>query len=245
MTAFTTGITSHQARLLVTFSTMTSSAVRVINAHVPMFSLAGVNAVRGFANGISSYTFLAEARSRAMALAALRAAKKALDEHSPSKAFYKVGAFGGEGFVNSLNDYESKAYDAGYDMATSAKDGLAKASEYISRVFGDDLGTQPTITPIVDLSEVRASTKDILSMLNLDSSVGIVPNVKAISTIMNRKNQNGANDDVVDAIGKLRKDIGNVNNTTYSINGITYNSDSDVGEAIETLVRAIRIEGRV
>ena len=245
MTSFTTGITSYRPKILAAFKGLATSSVSVLNSYSPKFSLAGANAVRGFASGISAYTFLAEARSRAMALAALRAAKKALDEHSPSKAFYKVGAFGGEGFVNSLGDYESKAYDAGYDMATSAKDGLAKASEYISRVFGDDLGTQPTITPIVDLSEVRASTKDILSMLDLNSSVGIIPNVKAISTMMSRRNQNGANDDVVDAIGKLRKDIGNVNNTTYSINGITYNSDSDVGEAIETLVRAIRIEGRV
>ena len=245
MTSFTTGITSYRPKILAAFKGLATSSVSVLNAYSPKFSLAGANAVRGFASGISAYTFLAEARSRAMALAALRAAKKALDEHSPSKEFYKVGAFGGKGFVNSFNDYESKAYTAGYDMAISAKDGLTKATDYISRVFGDEMGNQPTITPVVDLSEVRASTKDILSMLDLNSSVGIVPNVKAISTMMNRRNQNGTNDDVVDAIGKLRKDLGNVNNTTYSINGITYNSDSDVGEAIETLVRAIRIEGRV
>ena len=245
MTSFTSGILAHQVRLLAAFTSMAASSVRILNAYSSNFSLAGANAVRGFANGITAYTFMAEARSRAMALAALRAAKKALDEHSPSKEFYKVGAFGGEGFVNSFSDYESKAYDAGYSMADSAKDGLAKASDYISSVFGDGADTQPTITPVVDLSAIRASTKDILNMLNLDSSVGIVPNVRAISTAMNRKNQNGTNDDVVDAIGKLRKDLGNVNNTTYSINGITYNSDSDVGEAIETLVRAIRIEGRV
>ena len=145
----------------------------------------------------------------------------------------------------SYHDVDSSEMAFKIAGSMALKDGLAKATDYISRVFGDNLGNQPTITPVVDLSEVRASTKDILSMLDLNSSVGIVPNIKAISTMMNRRNQNGTNDDVVDAIGKLRKDLGNVNNTTYSINGITYNSDSDVGEAIETLVRAIRIEGRV
>ena len=61
---------------------------------------------------------------------------------------------------------------------------------------------------------------------------------------MNRKHQNGGNEDVVTAIDKLRKDIGNINNNSYTINGITYDNGSEVSDAIETLVRAIRMGKR-
>ena len=57
-------------------------------------------------------------------------------------------------------------------------------------------------------------------------------------------NQNGVNDDVVYAINKLRKDLGNVGNTTYSINGITYDDGSNISDAIQTLVRAAIVERR-
>ena len=130
-------------------------------------------------------------------------------------------------------------------MANSAKSGLKRAIDGIGNIISDDIDTQPTIRPVIDLSEVRAGADDIARMLDLQSSIGVVPNVKAISTMMNRRNQNGVNDDVVDAIGKLRKDIGNINNTSYNINGVNYNADSDVAVAIETLVRAVLIEGRV
>ena len=62
---------------------------------------------------------------------------------------------------------------------------------------------------------------------------------------MNRL-QNGRNSDsVVSAINGLRKDISEMPRNTYSINGITYDDGSNVAKAIETLIRATKIERRV
>lgn len=61
---------------------------------------------------------------------------------------------------------------------------------------------------------------------------------------MDVNNQNGNIEDIVSAINKLRKDIGNVGNTYNSINGITYDNGSEISEAVGTLVRAARIERR-
>ena len=247
LTAFVDGAKAMKNTVVNGFTTVADAAVTKLGSETLKgdFKSAGKDLTEGFANGITAKKQAAVDAASAVGYACLEAIKEALDSNSPSKETYKLGGFAGDGFVNALYDYTSRSYDAGYDMATTAKDGLRRAINNIGSIIGSDMDTQPTIRPVVDLSEVRASTSDILNMLNLDTSVGIVPNVKAISTVMNRRNQNGTNDDVVDAIGQLRKDLGNVNNTTYSINGITYNSDSDVGEAIETLVRAIRIEGRV
>lgn len=67
-------------------------------------------------------------------------------------------------------------------------------------------------------------------------------NLNAISYGM-RNRQNG-NDDVISAIDKLGKSLGNSRGDTYSINGITYDDGSNIKEAVETLVRAAKVERR-
>ena len=58
-----------------------------------------------------------------------------------------------------------------------------------------------------------------------------------------RNRQNG-NDDVISAIDKLGKSLGNSRGDIYSINGITYDDGSNIKEAVETLVRAAKVERR-
>ena len=62
---------------------------------------------------------------------------------------------------------------------------------------------------------------------------------------MNQRSQNGVNDEVVSAINKLRKEIGNISGNTYNINGVTYDDGTNVSNAVEELIRAVKIEGRV
>ena len=61
--------------------------------------------------------------------------------------------------------------------------------------------------------------------------------------MMNSKGQNGSAKDVVNAINDLKGSVGSTNNN-YTINGITYDSGSEVAEAIETLVRATKVGRR-
>ena len=76
------------------------------------------------------------------------------------------------------------------------------------------------------------------------ATMGLSAYVSAITSAMTGRNQNGANDDVVSAIDKLGKILGNVGSNSYSINGLTVNGDSEVEDAIKVLVRAAKIEGR-
>ena len=69
-------------------------------------------------------------------------------------------------------------------------------------------------------------------------------NIRAIKTLMDENSQNGNIDDVVSAINKLRKDMGNVGNTYNSINGVTYDDGSGISDAVETIFRAARVERR-
>jgi hypothetical protein len=63
---------------------------------------------------------------------------------------------------------------------------------------------------------------------------------------MSAQRQNGVgNGDVVSELSKLRRDIGNMRNTTYQVNGITYDDGSNISTAVADLIRAARIERRV
>ena len=63
--------------------------------------------------------------------------------------------------------------------------------------------------------------------------------------MMNRRIQNGTNDDVVSAIEGLGRRIGNMPRNTYQVNGITYDDGSNIAGAVRELIRAARVEGRV
>ena len=210
-----------------------------------LFNAAAANLVKGFANGISSNTWRAEAKSRAMARAAAEAAEKELDEHSPSKVGYGIGDYFGIAFVNAISDNVSGAYDASSEMAKSARSGLGETIAKLGRTLDGDMDMQPTIRPVLDLSDVRSGASAISSMFGSGSSIGVLANVGSISSAMNRNGQNGGNEDVVSAIKELRSEVGKLKSESITINGLTYDDGSNLAEAVKDIIRAARIERRV
>ena len=240
---FALGISQNTKAIKDSFSAVLKAAISLIKSYYSQFREAGKYAVDGFADGINANTYKARAKAKAMADAASEAARKALDERSPSKVFYGIGDYAGVAFVNALKDHTTKAYKASFEMASKAKYGLSDAVAKISDVINSDIDAQPTIRPVLDLSDVRAGASSISRMFGANPSVGVMSNVRAITSMMNG-NQNGGNDDVISAIKDLGNKISGKTGDTYQINGITYNDDSNVSDAVATLVRAVRVERR-
>ena len=240
---FASGISQNTKAIKDSFSSVLKAAISLIKSYYSQFREAGKYAVDGFADGISANTYKARAKAKAMADAASEAARKALDERSPSKVFYGIGDYAGVAFVNALKDHTTKAYKASFEMASKAKSGLSDAVAKISDVINSDIDAQPTIRPVLDLSDVRAGASSISGMFGANPSIGVMSNVRAITSMMNG-NQNGGNDDVISAIKDLGNKISGKTGDTYQINGITYNDDSNVSDAVATLVRAVRVERR-
>lgn len=146
--------------------------------------------VEGFAKGIDEYTWYAEAKSRAMASAAARAAENELDINSPSKVGYRIGGFFGMGFVNAIIDYTDRSYDAGTAIASSAKDGLHKAVSNIRDFIDDNIDHQPAIRPVIDLSSVQSGAKRLSAILSQSQAMKINSDIErnASKTIQNGDN---------------------------------------------------------
>lgn len=190
MGKFITGITAKASTIPNTFMQNISGALTDIKNKYNDFYNIGKNLVEGFADGITANTYLAEARARAMAAAATRAAERELDINSPSKVSYGIGNFFGKGFVNALSAYVPKSYQAGSEIAKSAKNGLSKAISNIADVIENDIDTQPTIRPVLDLSDVESGTGRLNALFSRTR-------VMSISAGMNRTTseeiQNGGN----------------------------------------------------
>ena len=244
MTKFIEGIDAKSKNVSTAFKNTVQDGIDAARDKYQSFYNAGSYLVSGFASGISENDYKAAAKARAMAKAAAKAAEDALDINSPSKVGYGIGNYFGLGFINALGDYVDKSYDSSYAMADSARNGLVQAISRIKDYIDSDIDAQPTIRPVLDLSDVESGADSISRMFGTGSSVDVLSNVGAISTMMNRRNQNGKSDEVVSAIDKLRKDLGNIGGTTYNIDGITYDDGSNVSNAVSDLVRAIRIERR-
>ena len=165
--------------------------------------------------------------------------------NSPSKAFYELGTFLALGLTNALHDSEGNTYDAAFDVGAYAERGLSDAISRVRKMIDTGMDTQPTIRPVLDLSDVKSGLGTMNNLLGIGSSHAVLANVGAINTTMNRRSQNGSNDDVVSAIDKLRKDIGNVGSTNYNINGLSYNDNAELDSAFKTIVRVARIGKRV
>ena len=244
ITNLVNGVKSKVTFMTSAFRSAVSNGVSVIRDKYDSFYKAGSHLVTGFVNGISANSYKVEAKAAAMALAAKRAAEEALDINSPSKVFYDIGAFTGQGFVRALTDYNSNVYDASTDMATMARTGFGDAISRINDALDGNMDVQPTISPVLDLSNVRAGAGTISNLLSNRASLGVLANVGSINASMNRRGQNGANGDIVDAIGKLGKEMREYDRNSYTINGITYDDGSNIAEAVGSIVRLAKVERR-
>ena len=245
MNRFASGITSQMSAVRVAVSNMVSYAISTMRGYYGDFYNVGSYLVDGFANGISENSYKAVAQSKAMANAAARAAKEALDINSPSKVFRSIGYSVPEGFAMGIDRMTGMVKASSIAMTDVALDGVNNTISNLAAAISTDIDAQPTIRPVLDLDNVRSGASAISDMFNGGVSVNALSNVGAINKMMAANSQNGANDGIISAINKLRDDLNNSGNTYYTIDGITYDNGSEVAEAITALTRAIKIEGRV
>lgn len=187
-----------------------SSAAITARGYYGSFYSAGVYVASGFAAGITANTYAAQARAAAMASAAASAARRALQIASPSKVFYSIGNFAGMGLVNALIAWSSKAFSAGEQMAKSAMEGVQGLGDLLSSIIAEDVDVAPTITPVIDLTNVTSGLATMDSMfgarqisLNSDTSNRLGSGIQTLNQNGITIGKVGDNSDVVSSIRNL------------------------------------------
>ena len=143
-----------------------------------------------------------------------------------------------------MEDDADLSVKAAESMASGAINSLKAMSASISDLAMGDVDMQPTIRPVLDLSEVKTGAAAVSGLFSNGPTVGVRSNLNAINVAMNNKLQNSASDDIVSAINKLGAGLENNRGDTYNFGDFTYDDGSEVSNAIKTLVRAARVERR-
>lgn len=205
---------------------------------------AGRDLVEGFKKGISEKAASVAESARTMVSNAITAAKNALQINSPSKVFMRMGYSVDEGFVKGIDGDSDKVVASATNLVDRVVDNFARPLSAISDLI--DVDTNPVITPVLDLSNVQANSRRLNSMIPGSGNIALSTDAANIMTSSMGTVQNGvSNSEVVSAIKDLKNSMPAAGNTSYNINGITYDDGSNIVNAVETLVRAARIERRI
>ena len=129
------------------------------------FQIVGQNISTGIAAGIASATGVVEAAARAVVKAAVDAANAEADSHSPSRVFMTVGGYMGQGMALGFSGEQSNVETAAEGVTNSAIETAQTAMATFAALMSQDIDANPTITPVLDLSNVTAGSALINGIL--------------------------------------------------------------------------------
>ena len=236
------GIRSGAGQAASAVKSCVSSAVSAARGAASQFVSAGRSMIQGLISGIKSAASSVAAAAKSVVQGAINAAKSALKINSPSKVFIAIGKSTNEGFVKGIEADAHKSAAAAEGLAYSVIDSMQSSIARISSAINADIDMNPTIRPVLDLSNVEAGARSLNGMLDgsqLSASLSGDMS-RSIGTIQNGNN----NGELLSAIKDLQGNVGN-SGDTYQINGITYDDGSAISSAVQTLIRAAKIERRM
>lgn len=114
----------------------------------------GVDLVQGLIDGMNSMAEALATAAEGLAGTASSAAKKALGEASPSKLWATFGVYAVEGLILGMQSQETSLEDSTSDIISRANR-TAEMIAYTLAAAMADSDYEPTITPVVDLSEIQ------------------------------------------------------------------------------------------
>ena len=75
--------------------------------------------------------------------------------------------------MSAIGDYEGEAYKSGSGMANAAKLGLSNAISKVKDFITEGIDTQPTIRPVLDLSNVEAGAGRLSALFSSSQAMAI------------------------------------------------------------------------
>ena len=121
------------------------------------FEYPGQMISEGIAEGIKKGESKVTDAAAAVVRAAIDRAKKEGDMHSPSKVFTELGEYMDLGLVKGLEGKTDDVENASGDMTQAAIEQAGKVMAAISAAMAENVDLQPTITPVLDLSNITAA----------------------------------------------------------------------------------------
>ena len=206
------------------------------------FYNSGTHDVSGLTSGLYSGTGAAYKAGYALGKAAEAGKKAATGDNSPSKQFIKSGRHDVEGLVIGLTKYSRLAYRAAFKLGYGTIDSMRYALQRADSIINSDMELVPTITPVIDMSNVKNGAKQIGSIMNsqrtLSMSASISGNVAA--DIQNRNNLQNSLANLSNRLDSVTDSM----NSRQMINYITVDGAENPEAFADRFVRKLKLNMR-
>lgn len=213
---------------------------------------AGKQMVAGLIDGIGKKAGELVEKAKGVVSNAIDAARNLLRINSPSKVFRDMGYSVDEGFILGMERMSSKVASASASVASGLIDSAKGPLEQLADLMSGPIMDDPTITPVLDLSEIQNGANRLYSMLPDSERYSFSGNLQlagdaslSVNRDMKQKqeNENAMMSSLINAINGLSALIGTTGNV-YNVNGLTYDDGSNVSSAVRALIHAAKVEGR-
>lgn len=232
MTNLVAGAKSRSSDMSSAFVNVASGALTAVRNQYTNFYNAGAYVAQGFAAGIRSQSFLASIEGTNLGQAAYDAAMAKIKAQSPSRLFMEVGSYVAQGFAIGIHDDTPLAASAASDMAASTVDVVKSAISRLSDAINAGIDTQPTIRPVLDLTNVETGAHRLQAIFSRDQAL-------SVSSSMEHANKVDSNTGVTAAKTGNTFQFTQINNSPKALSRTEiYRQTSNQFSAFERMVEA-------
>ena len=149
----------------------------------------GANIIRGLIVGIASKEGDLETKVESIANTITRKFQKVLQIQSPSRIMARLGGFVTEGLAIGIEGNTELVANASENLASTAISGLKDAIKAATNLTDLGIDLNPTITPVLDLSNIEAGSTQLDNLTNGWNNVGISTSSTLASSAANSFNK--------------------------------------------------------
>ena len=149
----------------------------------------GTNIIRGLIDGIASKEGDLNTKVESIANTITRKFQKVLQIHSPSRIMARLGGFVTEGLAIGIEGNTELVANASENLASTAISGLKDAIKAATNLTDLGIDINPTITPVLDLSNIEAGSTQLDKLTNGWNGIGISTSSTLASSAANSFNK--------------------------------------------------------
>lgn len=234
------GIKEKLSNLKETVRDLISNAKQVIQDKINDFKDVGKHIIGGLISGITD-------KASDLANSAINAAKSAVNGvknflgiHSPSRVFAEIGRYTDEGFINGVKAYAGKVSDATVDMGKGAVGAMSDTLSTIADLVSSDIDTEPTIRPVMDLSNIQNGANKLFSMMKSVDGYSLSGSLDIANRTGNRINEvRSKATDNSSVLDKISDAVGNFNggNSFENTFNITGSNPKEIAEEVSNIIQ--------
>lgn len=240
---FTSGMEGQKGVVESKASSIAAAAAKAVRSQYDAFYKAGAHLAKGLAKGIKDNSSKATSNAKDIADQVANAMGNGSGKGSSK------GGKGGKGGKNSSGlpkgmsygskDFGKQADKAAKNFVNQAKKNMKKSAKQFSTIIDsvDSSATQPSIRPVVDVSDIKTGIDAIDDMFS-NSPIGLRTDVKTANMISaNRQNGDTA---LLKAVKGLREDFASSNNGVQVDVQLNYSAGSDANEIANDIAINLR-----